>query len=87
MRYCRVVLCVVLLTACAANSVETPAEFFSKRRIGSAVDYGLFKNNLTDHVASFHGFEDDRESCESTAELFNKPHGGSRVYFCAPLNK
>lgn len=87
MRVCLLGVFVVLLSGCGANNLDAPREFFLKRQIGSGVDFGLFKGDLTDHVASFHGFADDREACESTAELFNKPHAGRRTYFCAPLNE
>ena len=53
MRVCLLGVFVVLLSGCGANNLDAPREFFLKRQIGSGVDFGLFKGDLTDHVASF----------------------------------
>lgn len=85
MRVAQLGLMVVMFAACGIYGRE-PRHFFEGHRIGSATDYGLFKGDLNDHVASFHGFADDRRACEDTALLFNGP-GGGRLFFCAPLNR
>jgi len=61
---------------------ETPREYF--RRASPTGAFGMFKNTLDDHVATFHGFDEDRPMCEQAAATLNA-QAGSKMFFCAAL--
>jgi hypothetical protein len=77
------VLVGALVTASLLHRWETPREYF--RRTANTDAFGLFKNSSQDHVATFHGFIDDRVQCERTAETLNTAEGGGHAFFCSAL--
>jgi hypothetical protein len=68
---------------------EAVRKFFAKNRVGPSPDYAIMKNG-TDHLATIHGYMNDRETCLQLIEPYNKNPSLSLLpgtYTCVALNK
>jgi len=69
---------------------DTPRAYFEKNKVGDCADYAMIKNSdLNDHVATFHGFVDDKAICEKMAAYLNveqRQGGYPGKFSCVALN-
>jgi hypothetical protein len=68
------IFAVCLIGGCEQNAgLDAPRKFFAENKIGSSSDYAVIKwDNPEDHVATIHGFMDDKKSCVIIADALNK---------------
>lgn len=79
----------VALSAAEQSDVQA---FFKENKVGISADYAFVKNGIggVDHLATFHGYADDKSVCENVAKDMNNKEELSVLpgtYSCIRLNK
>ncbi|MTI11637.1 hypothetical protein E1189_00785 [Sansalvadorimonas verongulae] len=69
----------LFLTACGRDN---PEQYFQDNRSGNNSDFGIYKWGY-DHVATVHGFTDDKHACEMMAKALEIDGG---KFICKPIN-
>lgn len=79
----------------AANDTSEVRQLFAEGQIGISPDYAVIKwGNVEDHVATAHGFADDRAACREIADALNANacsetdgQGCKNPFSCVALSK
>lgn len=88
-----IIFFIIFSTGCSTTtareaSQEDLQEFFRTHRIDKSIDYAIMKNG-TDHLATIHGYADDKSVCLELIKPYNEDPSLSSLpgtYTCVPLN-
>ena len=81
----------IFISGCQPSVQEQKADlrkYFERNKIGRSIDYAVMKKTSKydeDFMISVHGFLDDKNICENTAEMLNNMEG-SNAFSCKQLN-
>jgi hypothetical protein len=89
-----IAICVLLIPACDFAADQNDVQkFFSKNKISGSPDYAFVKYGIggsPDHLATIHGYLDDKKVCEELAKEYNDDSSLSVLpgkYGCIQLNE